>query len=71
MPKLVDKNTQQEIKPGDTIVAGDGDRYTLISFTPPHKPSSTGRVYVKLEGSEEPFGREFFPTVFDAEIREA
>ena len=43
---------------GDTIVCRRGDTYTINGGRPPHKPSSTGRVWTAN-------GSEFFPTVFD------
>lgn len=43
---------------GETLSTGGGDRYIITGGRPPHKPASTGRVWV--EG-----GGEYFPTVFD------
>lgn len=43
---------------GDKLTTHRGETYTITGGRPPHKPSSTGRVWV--EG-----GGEFFPTVFD------
>jgi hypothetical protein len=43
---------------GETLSTGRGDRYVITGGRAPHKPSSTGRVFV--EG-----GSEFFPNVFD------
>ena len=36
--------------------------YKVKGGTPPHKPSSTGRVWVDVDGR---WDEEFFPTVFD------
>jgi hypothetical protein len=49
---------------GETLSSGRGDRYTITGGRPPHKPASTGRVWV--EG-----GGEYFPSVFDLEWRES
>ena len=43
---------------GEMLETHNGDQYRITGGRPPHKPSSTGRVWV--EG-----GGEFFPTVFD------
>ena len=43
---------------GEVLETRSGERYAITGGRPPHKPSSTGRVWV--EG-----GGEYFPTVFD------
>lgn len=43
---------------GEMLETHRGDRYTITGGRPPHKPASTGRVWV--EG-----GGEYFPSVFD------
>jgi hypothetical protein len=43
---------------GEMLESHRGDQYRITGGRPPHKPSSTGRVWV--EG-----GGEYFPTVFD------
>ena len=43
-----------ELRDGYVVSAGLG--------APPHKPSSTGRVWVKTSNG---MSREYFPTVFD------
>ena len=64
--KLIDQDTRKEIKPGDVVTDFRGDKATLVSFTAPHKPSSTGRVCLLEEGQQ----REYFPGVINAEIVE-
>lgn len=61
---LLDKNTLEPINRGDTVTTFRGEKGTLEGGRVPHKPSSTGRVYVKGEG--EPYTSEFFPSVIDA-----
>jgi hypothetical protein len=46
-PKLVDKETGEEVKLPYKTVDFRGDPMTVIGFTPPHKPSSTGRIEVE------------------------
>ena len=47
---------------GDTLTSSSGESYVLSGASSPHKPSSTGRVYVRRE--DDGMGREFFPSVF-------
>lgn len=62
MAKLIDKETGKEVKTGDVVTNFRGDRDILKSFTEPHKPSSTGKVYVEngLSG--------YYPSVFGLKI---
>lgn len=46
---------------GDIVTSGRGETWTLIGARAPHKPSSTGRIYVRGEGGG--IAREFFPSV--------
>ena len=46
-PKLVDKETGQEVKLPYETVDFRGDPMTVIGFTPPHKSSSSGRIEVE------------------------
>lgn len=43
---------------GELLETHNGDQYRITGGRPPHKPSSTGRVWVAGGG-------EFFPTVFN------
>ena len=59
--KLVDEKTGEEvILPYETLDFR-GDPMTVISFRAPHKPSSTGRIYIKGGG-------EYFPSVAGLKI---
>jgi hypothetical protein len=69
MAKLINEETGLEIQVGDKVTSSGGDEYILQSFKEPHKPSSTGRVYVK-PASGEGMSREFFPSVIGAKIVE-
>jgi len=66
MAKLINKETRKEVKEGAIITDFRGDTAVLVGFREPHKPSSTGRVSVKEDGSS--FAREYFPSVFGLEI---
>lgn len=58
-PKLVSEITGETLSEGD-IVQFEGKPVVLVTITKPHKPSSTGRVYVRFENGTH---REFFPSV--------
>lgn len=59
---VLDRADGPSVKQGDTLVDFRGDIATLLGGTPPHKPSSTGRVYVRdVNGN----CQEFFPSVFN------
>lgn len=60
---LINSTTKQPIKVGDQVETWAGSKVTVLSITEPHKPSSTGRMYVKglvMHG-------EYFPSVFNCE----
>ena len=52
-----DEKAGQEVREGDDIVDFRGTPDVITGGTPPHKPSSTGRVTVASGG-------EFYPSVF-------
>lgn len=54
---LVDKDGNEVTLPAKRKTFR-GEEHTITSGSPPHKPGSTGRVYV--EG-----GGQYFPNVFD------
>lgn len=54
---LVREATHEEVMVGDTITSFRGVTAVLKGGTPPHKPSSTGRVVIE--------GAEYFPSVFN------
>lgn len=68
MARLINEETGAEIKVGDRVFS-ETKEYTLLSFTAPHKPSSTGRIYVEPANGEG-MRREFFPSVVGAKIVE-
>jgi hypothetical protein len=49
------------VQVGDKATSFRGENYRITGGRAPHKPESTGRVYVKNRSGE----REFFPGVFD------
>lgn len=61
---LVDK-TGKPMKRAAYITDFRGDRFILLGGTPPHKPSSSGRVLVKFYDDDCPQQWEFFPSVFN------
>ena len=64
-PILIDSATGKTLKIGDTVTTFRGEKLVLAGMTPPHKRGSTGRVYVKRDGST--YGSEYFPGVINAE----
>lgn len=54
---LVREGTHEEVMVGDAITSFRGETAVLKGGRPPHKPSSTGRVFIE--------GAEYFPSVFD------
>ena len=69
MAKLINEETGKEIQIGELVTCFRGNEYILVSFTEPHKPSSTGRVYV-APAHGEGMRREYFPSVVGAKIIE-
>ena len=67
--KLINSNTNREIKVGDQVRTFRDEVCELMGFEAPRKPSSTGRVYVKFPDSEHQ--RSFFPSVIGCEIVKA
>jgi hypothetical protein len=53
---LVHEETNEEVEAGASVTSFRGEPDVVKGGTPPHKPSSTGRVWVN--------GGEFFPSVF-------
>lgn len=67
--KLVYADAQDlTVSTGDTLVDFRGETATLIGATPPHKPSSTGRVYVRDEDGHQ---CEYYPSVYGLKWVEA
>lgn len=64
--KLIDTKTNKEVAIGEVVTSFRGEKAVVTGFRPPHKPSSSGRVYVRpLEGEGT---REYFPGVYDLKI---
>jgi hypothetical protein len=53
-----------EVKIGDRVTTFRGEHGTLIGIEKPHKPSSTGRVTVRMDSGYE---SSFYPSVIGAE----
>jgi hypothetical protein len=66
---LIDRTTGKRLKIGDTVTNFRGEESVLTGMSPPHKSSSTGRVYVKTDGSR--YEGEYFPSVYNAEWKDA
>jgi hypothetical protein len=64
--KLISLSTGDELKKGATVKTFRGEEGMLMYFWPPHKPSSTGRVGVEINGQY----CEFYPGVIDAQFQE-
>jgi hypothetical protein len=59
--KLIYCATNQEVKVGDLTNFG-----TITDIVKPHKPASTGRVYITFDPDKPESTREYFPGVIDA-----
>ena len=57
---LQDAANGNEVNIGD-VVEVNGVRYIILGGSPPHKPSSTGRVYVR--GGDERYDKAWFANV--------
>lgn len=65
MSRLVNEETNEEIKAGQTVKTFRGEEVIILRFSDPHKPSSSGRVTVMDKGG---LIRDFFPSVVGAKI---
>ena len=63
--QLINTTTREPLQLGDIVETFRGERAILLGMAEPHKPSSTGRVYIQLDDSRA--SREFFPSVIGAE----
>lgn len=70
--KLIYKSTGKPVAVNDIAHTFRGEPVVVHDFRPPHKASSTGRVYLKFidENTDMPrvagSAREFYPSVIDA-----
>jgi len=58
---LVNSETLEPVRVGDIVTDFRGETCTISGGRAPHKPSSTGRVWVNE------FSQEYFPGVFNLE----
>lgn len=65
MPQLIYTQTRQPVKTGD-IVHIRNKPYTVTGTAEPHKPASTGRVYVQAMNDSRA-NAQYFPSVINAE----
>jgi hypothetical protein len=69
--KLVHKDTGKPVELGARLKNFRGETYYLRSDAAPHKPGSTGKVYVTKTLDEDAFNEEcYFPQVFNLEFRQ-
>ena len=61
MKTLRNMTTGEPVRIGDAVTDFRGETCTISGGRAPHKPSSTGRVWVAE------FSQEYFPAVFDLE----
>ena len=62
--KLIYNDTGIEVKKGDQVITNPREeKATVISFSPPHKPSASGKVYIELENGSK---REYYVGVIGA-----
>tara|TARA_R110000823_G_C15549217_1_gene459105 strand:- start:143 stop:373 length:231 start_codon:yes stop_codon:yes gene_type:complete len=66
--KLVDQFSGRGIYPLELVHSRDGQGFVVKGGNPPHKPSSTGRVWVSDITNKH--DREYFPSVCGLEWRE-
>ena len=66
--KLVDQFTGRGIYQLELVQDRDGQNFVVKGGVPPHKPSSTGRVWVSDITNKH--NREYFPSVCGLEWRE-
>ena len=68
--RLIYEDTGEEVKTGDNILMKDGSCWIVDFFREPHKPSSSGKVYIlpagEIDGLRMAGGREFYVSVIGA-----
>lgn len=64
--RLIHKKTGETVQRGDVVTLSRGERVVIKGWCMPHKPSSTGRIYVREQGdlNDE---REYFPDIAGCE----
>jgi uncharacterized Zn finger protein len=63
--KLIYEETGKEVKIGDVVII-DRKRHEVTGIQKPHKPSSTGRVYVEAKSKKLWGAMSYFPSVIGA-----
>lgn len=66
MKTLVDSETLRPIEKGDIRVLDDGQTVIVTGWSEPHKPSSSGKVYVEYPGRD--WSMTYYPTVIGAKF---
>lgn len=67
--KLFNSKTGEQLKVGDRVKTFRGESATLLGMQEPQHAASTGRVFVKIDGTQ--YESSFFPGVIGAEWRDA
>lgn len=65
--QLVYTATKQPVKIGDKVALKDDKTVIVTGFQKPHKPASTGRVYVRYVDFATTTECAYFPSVIGAE----
>lgn len=66
---LYHKQTNQPVVVGTVMKDTNGEAHVITGGRPPHKPSSSGRIWYQLQAHPDASG-EFYPNVFDMEWRQ-
>ena len=66
--QLYHKGSNEVIKTGTIVADFRGDRWVLEGGREPHKPSSSGHVWLRSTDGRG-LSREFYPSVINAEWR--
>lgn len=61
--RLVYSQTGKEVQLGDAVTTSRGDKAIVRDIVKPHKPASTGRVEIEIDGGN----ALFYPSVIGAE----
>ena len=64
--KLVYNDYGTEVKVGDVVKLRDDEQARVVFFREPHKAGSSGKVSVKVFGSESSYDAEYFVGVIGA-----
>jgi hypothetical protein len=63
--RLVYEASGKEVQVGDTVHL-DGNAYTVWHFAKPHKPASSGKVFIRPISNENGFSSEYYVGVIGA-----